>query len=85
MQDQVNQLILERDNYQNDLTLMTIAFNSEQEERRRWWGIVQKMETGMQTHINILLLDKFALNFKFRRCQRHGRELQQKYDIQGHL
>src|SRR6266511_1744322 len=30
----------------------------------------------MQMRINTLLLDKFALNFKFRRCQRHGRELQ---------
>jgi len=31
----------------------------------------------MQTRINALLLDKFALIFKLQRCQRHGRELQQ--------
>ena len=36
LQDQVNQLILERDNSQNNLTLMTIAYNNEQGERRRW-------------------------------------------------
>ena len=42
LQKQVNQLTQERDTFQNDLTLMTIAYNNEQGERRHWWvpGIV---------------------------------------------
>ena len=36
LQDQVNQLTLERDNSQNDLILMTIAYNNEQGKHRRW-------------------------------------------------
>ncbi|CAG8623052.1 1143_t:CDS:2, partial [Paraglomus occultum] len=66
LRNQVNRLTQERDNSQNDLTLMTTAYNNEQEERRRWWGVAQKLETGMQTRIDALLLDKFALNFKLR-------------------
>ncbi|CAG8680637.1 11251_t:CDS:1, partial [Ambispora gerdemannii] len=45
------------DNSWNDLILMTIAYNNEQGERRRWWGIAQKLENGMQKRIDTLLLD----------------------------
>ncbi|CAJ0745870.1 434_t:CDS:2, partial [Entrophospora sp. SA101] len=61
-----------RNNSQNDLALMTTAYYNEREERRHWWRVAKQLEKGMQMRINTLLLDKFALNFKFRRCQRHG-------------
>ncbi len=77
LQNHVNQLTLERNNSQNDLALMTTAYYNEREERRHWWRVAKQLEKGMQTCINALLLDKFALIFKLRRCQRHGRELQQ--------
>ncbi|CAJ0830481.1 10897_t:CDS:2 [Entrophospora sp. SA101] len=72
LQNHVNQLTLERNNSQNDLALMTTAYYNEREERRHWWRVAKQLEKGMQMRINTLLLDKFALNFKFRRCQRHG-------------
>ncbi|CAH1770018.1 3485_t:CDS:1, partial [Entrophospora sp. SA101] len=53
--------------------------------RRHWWRVAKQLEKGMQVRINTLLLDKFALIFKLRRCQSHGRELQQKYDMRGQL
>ncbi|CAJ0745480.1 6858_t:CDS:2 [Entrophospora sp. SA101] len=77
LQNHVNQLTLERNNSQNDLALMTTAYYNEREERRHWWRVAKQLEKGMQMRINTLLLDKLALNFKLRRCQRHGRELQQ--------
>ncbi|CAG8697848.1 1656_t:CDS:1, partial [Ambispora gerdemannii] len=46
-----------RDNSQNNLILMTIAYNNEQGKRHRWWGIAQKLENGMQKRIDALLLD----------------------------
>ncbi|CAG8694899.1 12128_t:CDS:1, partial [Ambispora gerdemannii] len=46
-----------RDNSRNDLILMTIAYNNEQGECHRWWGIAQKLENGMQKYIDALLLD----------------------------
>ena len=76
LQNHINQLTQEQDNSQNDLTLMTMAYNNEQGEHHRWWGIAQQLERGMQMRIDTLLLDKLALNFKLRRCQRYGRELQ---------
>ncbi|CAJ0832494.1 15098_t:CDS:2 [Entrophospora sp. SA101] len=77
LQNHVNQLTLERNNSQNDLALMTTAYYNEREERRHLWRVAKQLEKGMQMRINTLLLDKLALNFKLRRCQRHGRELQQ--------
>nr|CAG8653272.1 4327_t:CDS:2 [Entrophospora candida] len=77
LQNHVNQLTLERNNSQNDLDLMTTAYYNEWEERRHWWGVAKQLEKGMQMRINNLLLDKLAHNFKLRRCQSHGRELQQ--------
>src|SRR3982750_4034549 len=77
LQNHVNQLTLERNNSQNDLILMTTAYNNEQEEHHHWWRVAKQLEKGMQMWINTLLLDKLALNFKLRKCQRHGRELQQ--------
>ncbi|CAG8624955.1 5240_t:CDS:2 [Paraglomus brasilianum] len=85
LQNHVNRLTLERNNSQNNLALMTTAYNNERTECRRWRGIAQQFERGMQMRINNLLLEKFTLNFKLRRCQRHGRELQQKYDMRGYL
>ncbi|CAJ0826710.1 6909_t:CDS:2, partial [Entrophospora sp. SA101] len=85
LQNHVNQLTLERNNSQNDLALMTTAYYNEREERRHWWRVAKQLEKGMQVRINTLLLDKFALIFKLRRCQSHGRELQQKYDMRGQL
>ncbi|CAJ0854131.1 5521_t:CDS:2, partial [Entrophospora sp. SA101] len=61
------------------------AYYNEREERRHWWRVAKQLEKGMQVRINTLLLDKFALIFKLRRCQSHGRELQQKYDMRGQL
>ncbi|CAJ0914326.1 5106_t:CDS:2, partial [Entrophospora sp. SA101] len=66
-----------RNNSQNDLALMTTTYYNEREERRHLWRVAKQLEKGMQMRINTLLLDKLALNFKLRRCQRHGRELQQ--------
>ncbi|CAJ0749890.1 2917_t:CDS:2, partial [Entrophospora sp. SA101] len=72
LQNQINQLTLERNNSQNDLALMTTAYYNEREERQHWWRVAKQLEKGMQMRINTLLLDKLALNFKLRRCQRHG-------------
>ncbi|CAG8652981.1 18386_t:CDS:2, partial [Dentiscutata erythropus] len=85
LQNHVNRLTLEHNNFQNNLALITTAYNNERTECHRWRGIAQQFERGMQMRINTLLLDKFVLNFKLRRCQRHGRELQQKYDMRGYL
>ncbi|CAJ0828865.1 16112_t:CDS:2 [Entrophospora sp. SA101] len=74
LQNHVNQLTLERNNSQNDLALMTTAYYNEREERQHWWRVAKQLEKGMQMRINTLLLDKLALNFKLRRCQRHGQE-----------
>ncbi|CAG8497688.1 16227_t:CDS:2 [Dentiscutata heterogama] len=83
LQNHINRLTLERNNSQNNLALMTTAYNNERTECCRWREIAQQFERGMQMRINTLLLEKFTLNFKLRRCQRHGRELQQKYDMRG--
>ncbi|CAG8572279.1 6656_t:CDS:2 [Ambispora leptoticha] len=53
---------------------MTVTYNNEQEKCRRWWGIAQKIEMEMQLHVNTLLLEKLALNFKFN-------NLHQSYEI----
>ena len=85
LQNRNHQLTQERDTLQNHVNQLIRDFNNEQGECYRWRGIAQKIENGMQTRIDALLLDKFALNFKLRRCRRHGIELQQKYNMRGHL
>ena len=65
MQNRNYQLTQERDTLQNNVNQLTRDLNNEQGECYRWRGIAQKIENGMQTCIDALLLDKFALNLNF--------------------
>src|SRR5439155_695127 len=68
-------------NYQNDLTLMTIAYNNEQGERRRWWFSYR----DKNRRVGELIREKFAIQLLLQRCHTNNRDLQQRYDMRGRL
>src|SRR6266498_3868048 len=76
----INNLMNELANTRNDCLrrnqLLTLAYNNEADERRRWWQIAQERQTNgqrmvfrKQNQINILLQEKVALQLINRRCK----------------
>ncbi|CAG8829912.1 1896_t:CDS:1, partial [Gigaspora margarita] len=57
--------------------LMTIAYNNEAKERRRWWFSYR----DKNRRVSELIQEKFAIRLLLKQCHINGRNLQTKLDI----
>ncbi|CAG8438839.1 9100_t:CDS:2 [Cetraspora pellucida] len=67
-------IIEERNNSQNNLALMTTAYNNERTECCRWWFSYR----DKNRRVGELIREKFAIQLLLQRCYTNNRDLQQR-------